>query len=80
MLHGGQHAKAVQAEDTLRLRPTGTAHTLYNHQSEAKVIDGPFAESPSLVGFIQSDRGPGAEEAMRTLVVGLRQQRYEDRG
>ncbi len=64
-----QHADALQAEGTLlmsqRLQPPASAQTLRSRQGQAKVIDGPFAETREILAGFNLIEAADADEAMR---------------
>jgi len=64
-----QHADKLQAEGTLllaqKLQPTSTAQTLRTRQNQARITDGPFAETREILAGFNLIEAADAEEAMR---------------
>ncbi len=69
MRHCLAHADALQAQGTLlasqKLQPTGSARTLRTRQGQARVIDGPFAETREVLAGFNLIETADADEAMR---------------
>lgn len=64
-----QHADNLQAKGTLlqsqRLQPTSTAQTLRTRQNQARITDGPFAETREILAGFNLIEAADADEAMR---------------
>ncbi|WP_269789925.1 YciI family protein [Stenotrophomonas sp. Iso1] len=64
-----QHADKLQAEGTVllsqKLQPPRTAQTLRTRQSQARITDGPFAETREILAGFNLIEAADAEEAMR---------------
>lgn len=64
-----QHADRLQAQGTLllsqRLQPVESAQTLRSRQGQARVIDGPFAETREVLAGFNLIEAADADEAMR---------------
>lgn len=64
-----QHADKLEAEGTLvlsqRLEPVNQARTLRTRDAQARITDGPFAETRELLAGFNLINAPNHEEAMR---------------
>ncbi|OEY99859.1 MULTISPECIES: YciI family protein [Stenotrophomonas] len=64
-----QHADKLEAEGTLvlsqRLEPVSAARTLRTRDAQARITDGPFAETRELLAGFNLINAPNHEEAMR---------------
>lgn len=63
------HAGALQAQGTLiasqKLQPVDSARTLRSRQGQARIIDGPFAETREVLAGFNLIEAADADEAMR---------------
>lgn len=64
-----QHADALQADGTLvlaqKLEPVASARTLRTRQGQARITDGPFAETHELLAGFNLINARDLDEAMR---------------